>query len=189
MAKQALCEALSLDKPSNNNLDTNVENSNVLISKDQYHSNSTRTNTSILHQASTYAASAGNIARLLENWLKSSPKSKTTTYQAAKSTSSDGAAQSTTNDDHQAFDSLFSFSSPTSTTNGTSQSVSVEIANLTPETSLFQGESKPNVEGDHHDPLTLLEKWLLDDVAVLQDHEEDLINMSLDDQDSVYDCL
>jgi myb proto-oncogene protein len=144
MAKQALCEALSLDKPIINQLpDSNPP-----------------------YQAPTYASSADNIARLLENWKKSSPKS------AQRRTNS----ETTQNSSSEAFDSLLSFNSSTS---DVSQSVSVdEGENLTPETSIFQDESKSNTEAKVV-PLTLLEKWLFDDGAAHA--QEDLINMSLED--------
>lgn len=171
MAKQALCEALSLDKPSHLN-DT-----------EQSHNYQT-SSTNRPSQGSSYASSADNIARLLETWMKKSPKSAQTNSETTQSSfnniatgsnSSEGAQSETT---HEAFDhSLFSFNSSTS---DASQSVSAEettTANLTPETSVFQGESKPNLEEQL--PLTLLEKWLLHDGAV-QGHEE-LINMSLED--------
>ncbi|KAE8124035.1 hypothetical protein FH972_018947 [Carpinus fangiana] len=106
MAKRALCEALSLDKPIINQLpDSNPP-----------------------YQAPTYASSADNIARLLENWKKSSPKSAQTRTNS----------ETTQNSSSEAFDSLLSFNS---STYDVSQSVSVdEGANLTPETSIFQDE-------------------------------------------------
>ncbi|GMY15627.1 myb-related protein 306-like [Fagus crenata] len=163
MAKQALCEALSLDKP------TQLPDSKP---SNSYHP-FTRPN-----QGSTYASSAENIARLLENWKKSSsPKLSAQTSSdnlvATGSSSSEGAQSATTPD---AFDSLLSFNSSTS---DVSQSVSVdETANLTPETSLFQDESKSNSVTPV--PLTLLEKWLFDDGTTTQG-QEDLINMSLEE--------
>ena len=169
MAKQALCEALSLDKPTQ--------------LPDSKPSNSSHHPFTKPYQASsTYASSADNIARLLENWKKSSsPKSAQTnsgTTQnssnnnlgATGSSSSEGAQSATTPD--QAFDSLLSFNS------STSESMSVdETANLTPETSLFQDESKSNMETQV--PLQLIEKWLFDDGTT--QGQDDLINMSLED--------
>ncbi|KAE8124037.1 hypothetical protein FH972_018949 [Carpinus fangiana] len=144
MAKRALCEALSLGKPIINQLpDSNPP-----------------------YQAPTYASSADNIARLLENWKKSSPKSAQTATNS----------ETTQNSSSEAFDSLLSLNS---STYDVSQSVSVdEGANLTPETSIFQDESKSNTEAKVV-PLTLLEKWLFDDGAAHA--QEDLINMSLED--------
>jgi myb proto-oncogene protein len=144
MAKRALCEALSLGKPIINQLpDSNPP-----------------------YQAPTYASSADNIARLLENWKKSSPKSAQTTTNS----------ETTQNSSSEAFDPLLSFNS---STYDVSQSVSVdEGANLTPETSIYQDETKSNTEAKVV-PLTLLEKWLFDDGAAHA--QEDLINMSLEE--------
>ena len=156
MAKQALWEALSIDKPAS------IPNSKIC-------NPNTRPT-----QASTYASSAENIAKLLEGWMRNSPKSATTnseTTQNSKnqgSSSSEGAqSQSATTPD--AFDSLFSFNSSNSDD---------ETVNLTPENSLFQDESKPNMESQV--PLTLLEKWLFDEGTATQDQEA-LIDMSLEE--------
>ncbi|KAL0355729.1 UNVERIFIED_CONTAM: Myb-related protein [Sesamum radiatum] len=63
MAKQALCEALSLDKSG-----TDLSK---LVSVDPQE-------TTRPPQTSTYASSTENIARLLENWMKKSPNSSQT---------------------------------------------------------------------------------------------------------------
>lgn len=186
MAKQALCEALSLDKP----LPESETNLSTLI-----------TNATTPNQATSplYASSAENIARLLQNWMnnKKSPNSvvETTTDSGnsfsnnnmvtttGSSTSSEGAQSSTltcTPPDHAAaFDhSLFSFNSDRS------QSLSSveENTNLTTMehsgAPSFQDESKPNCQ-ETQVPLMLLEKWLFDDGAT-QNHE-DLMNMSLEE--------
>ncbi|KAJ4712966.1 Myb-related protein [Melia azedarach] len=175
MAKQALCEALSLDKTSTISLPLPTDQSAACT-------NSSSTTT-------TYASSAENISRLLQNWMKNPPKSTTTTAktnsQASEGTISATTATATT---PEGFDSLFSFNSSNS---DASQSMSVDetattTINFTPdlETSLFQDESKPITTTHHQVPLTLLEKWLFDDAAAAaatQVHEEDLINMSLED--------
>nr|QIG55710.1 MYB transcription factor [Paeonia suffruticosa]UPL51472.1 MYB1 [Paeonia suffruticosa] len=169
MAKQALCEALSLDKPSN----TISPESKICPNY-----------TGPALQSSTYASSTENIARLLEGWMRNSPKSAQTNSDQNSfihnpvptgSSSSEGALSATTPD---AFDSLFGFNS--STNSEASQAVSAEeTANFsTPETSLFQDESKPNMEKSRV-PLTLLEKWLFDDGAAAQG-QDDLIGMPLD---------
>ncbi|XP_040990820.1 myb-related protein 306-like [Juglans microcarpa x Juglans regia] len=169
MAKRALCEALSLDKPSQ------LPESNPFNGYHPY----TRP-----YQASIYASNAENIARLLENWNKNSPKSVQTNNSENTQNSSNNlviangsspsTAGATTRD---AFDSLLSFDSPTS---DVSQSVSMdETANLTPEMNLVQDESKADLET--HVPLTLLEKWLFEDGAT-QGQDVDLSNnMSLED--------
>ncbi|XP_022736664.1 myb-related protein 306-like isoform X2 [Durio zibethinus] len=176
MAKQALSEALSLDKPNSltDSKDLNLSHPYSRPSQSQ---------------ASTYASSAENISRLLQNWMKNPPKpaahqtnsaetmtqnSFNNTTTAGSISSEEGALSATT---AEGFDSFFSFNSSNSD-NVSHESVSVDqIPNLTPENSVFQDESKPNL-GDQV-PLTLIEKWLLDDGSA-QAHE-DLINLSLED--------
>ncbi|OMO71300.1 myb-related protein [Corchorus olitorius] len=177
MAKQALSEALSLDKPNS-----------LTDSKDFNLSNNPSQSQSQSQTSSTYASSAENISRLLQNWMKNPPKSSgggtnsaetmtdqnsfnnvTTTTTAGSSSSDEGATTA------EGFDSFFSFNS----CNSSDASVDEQNGNLssaTPENSVFQDESKPNLETV---PLTLIEKWLLDDASG-QAHE-DLINMSLED--------
>nr|URY18878.1 MYB protein [Zanthoxylum bungeanum] len=180
MAKRALCEALSLDKTTTSPYLLLPE-----ISKPSV--NSTHN--------TPYASSAENISRLLQNWMKNPPNSTnsetTTTTQdsftnmasAAAANSSEGTVSAATPDKGFEY-SLFSFNS--SNSDASQSETTTTTANLTPETSMFQDESKPNLENHHHHhhqvPLTLLEKWLFDDVAAAaQGHDEDLINMSLDD--------
>ncbi|CAK9158668.1 unnamed protein product [Ilex paraguariensis] len=160
-AKQALCEALSHDKS------TNLPDSKPFNG----HFDHTRP-----VQTSTYASSAENIARLLENWVKKSPKSSLSSSENSQNTqnsftntvrsrsSPSGQTLSAMTPEHfESFDSLFSFNSSNS------------AASLS-ETNIFQDEeSKPNMEG--HVPLSLLEKWLFDDGAV--QGQEDLLDMSL----------
>eukprot|EP00257_Ricinus_communis_P003020 XP_002514763.2 myb-related protein 306 [Ricinus communis] len=178
LAKQALCEALSLDKPTTplTHLKPSVATtgangaSNLIIRPYQAQESNTST---------AYASSAENIARLLENWMKNSPRQVLT---AENSSSSTEGAHSTTIPSSQGFNLLFSFNS--SSNSDASQSVD-ENANLTPETSLFQDESKSDMEDNHHNhhlqqvPLSLLEKWLFDEGAV-QGHD-DLVNISLEE--------
>ncbi|GAY55257.1 hypothetical protein CUMW_163050 [Citrus unshiu] len=182
MAKQALCEALSLDKTST------TSPANLLLSPDQ---SNLKPMSSTTYNNTPYASNAENISRLLQNWMKNPPKISETTqdsftnmaYASAAGSgsniSSEGALSATT---PEGFDSLFSFNSSNS-----DASQSETTANLTSETSLFQDESKPKLDSRHHHhhqvPLTLLEKWLFDDVAAAhQGHDDDdLINMSLED--------
>uniref|UniRef100_A0A2P2KC56 Uncharacterized protein MANES_06G092600 n=2 Tax=Rhizophora mucronata TaxID=61149 RepID=A0A2P2KC56_RHIMU len=174
LAKQALCEALSLNKPSR------LSNSKP-SSADTFDETDNR-----LHQSQTsvYASSAENIAKLLENWMKSPPKpaaaqrnsdtaqtSFNNTAAAAHSSSSEGAQSVAT---PEGFDSLFSFNSSNS---DASQSAD-DNANITAETSLFQDEGKP-IPGTQF-PLTSLEKWLLFDEGAAQG-QEDPVNMSIVD--------
>uniref|UniRef100_A0A5B7BTL6 Putative R2R3 Myb30 transcription factor n=1 Tax=Davidia involucrata TaxID=16924 RepID=A0A5B7BTL6_DAVIN len=170
-AKQALCDALSLDKSTNNLPDFKPS--------DPF--------TRPIQSSSTYALSTDNIARSLENWMKNSPKLSHTSSGLTGSSPSEGtlshsATTTTTTPTPEGFEySFFSFNSYNS---DVSQSVSVdETANFTPETSLFQDESKPNL--DTQVPLTLLEKWLFDDVAT-QGQDDDLINMSLEETTDLF---
>ncbi|XP_057450421.1 myb-related protein 306-like [Lotus japonicus] len=153
MAKQALCEALSLDN-----------NKPTLILQD--------TNNNTTTQSPTYASSAENIARLLKNWIKKPPPNETNSGNSFSklvttgSSSSDQGAQSSTTcaTDHH-FDSFFSFNSDRS------RSVSAEEnANLATDFGFFEEETKPNLQETTQVPITLLEKWLFD---------EDLMNMPL----------
>ncbi|KAG6635463.1 hypothetical protein I3843_11G043700 [Carya illinoinensis] len=168
MAKRALCEALSLDKP------TQIPESKPPIN--DYHP--------FTKPYQGYASSTENIARLLENWNKAgslksvqtnSLNSSNNNQLIANGSSLSSTEVATTPD--AAFDSLLSFNSSNS---DVSQSLSVdENPNLTPETNLFRVETKSNLETQV--PLTLLEKWLFDDgTAPGQDHHI-LINMSLED--------
>ncbi|XP_062116516.1 myb-related protein 306-like [Humulus lupulus] len=231
MAKQALCEALSLDKPiDHRNLGESKPSIMTTTSfrtssgDHDHHQSDDHNNTTKSHQTPSYASNAENIARLLESWMKNSPKSGQANSDPARglhrtpvayqvnngtstnttySSSSEGAQSGTTTpDDHHhhhnhsnlatnntntSFEySLFSFNSSTA-----SESVSVDetttAANLTPEraSTLFQDESKPHTKMEEPQaPLTLLEKWLLDDGAA-QGHE-DLINMSLEDSAALF---
>ncbi|KAG0471738.1 hypothetical protein HPP92_016284 [Vanilla planifolia] len=81
---------------------------------------------------STYASSAENISRLLENWKRRTPDRRET---AAGTESSSSA--------------------------GTAASVTQNWGRLSPETGLFQEDSKPSLEAQL--PLSLLETWLLDE--------------------------
>ncbi|XVE56934.1 hypothetical protein DITRI_Ditri04bG0050600 [Diplodiscus trichospermus] len=179
MAKQALSEALSLDK-SNSLADSKALNLSNPYLRPQ-------------SQASTYASSAENISRLLENWMKNPPKpaahqtnsaetmtqnSFNNTATAGSTTSDEGAFSATTT---EGFDSFFSFNSSNSDVSRESVSED-QNANLTAENSVFQDESKPNLEAQV--PLTMIEKWLLDDGSA-QAHE-DLINMSLEDSSGLF---
>lgn len=202
MAKQALCEALSLDKPNHNHdhHDHYLAESKPSITNKPFQTSTTdaQHHKAKSYQApstsSSYASSADNIARLLENWMKNSPKpgqqsDPVNPVPACTNTSSssEGAQSRTTTPDrdHQtAFDhSLFSFNS----SDGSHETVSADetTAHLTPETAtLFHDESKPNMAAQVQAPLTLLEKWLLDDGAA-QGHD-DLINMSLEDSATLF---
>ncbi|XWS37357.1 hypothetical protein CRYUN_Cryun19dG0036000 [Craigia yunnanensis] len=180
MAKQALSEALSLDKPNSLTDSKDFNLSHPYLRPYQ-------------SQGSTYASSAENISRLLENWMKNPHKiaarqtnsaetmtqySFNNTTTAGSSSSDEGAFSATT---AEAFDSFFSFNSSNSDVSHETVSVD-QSANLTPENSVIQYESKPNLGAQV--PLTLIEEWLLDDGST-QAHE-DLISMSLGDSAGLF---
>ncbi|XP_022137058.1 myb-related protein 306-like [Momordica charantia] len=142
-AKRALCEALSLDKttsyydimgesktPTNSNLQTPIT-------------------------TATYASSAENIARLLENWMKKSPKSSQTTTTQLSVTASEGSHSATNT------------TSPEPNLDYHSSFISFNNTNYS--------SSTPNQV-----PLTLLEKWLFDDAALAHVPDHDLISVSLE---------
>ncbi|KAK4374569.1 hypothetical protein RND71_005246 [Anisodus tanguticus] len=187
-AKQALCEALSL----------NTENNNPIPEEQQ----------PAVQTSTTYASSAENIAKLLQNWMKNSPKSSSSSSKitqmslnnslsigaVSNSSPCEGTVNVTTG---QGLDSLFSFNS--SNNSDVSQSVSVDEGGnfSTPENNnagIFQVESKPNFpdfkaeNGKFQEeskqnmetqvPLTLLEKWLFDD-ANAQTQEDQLMGIGM----------
>ncbi|XP_021733843.1 myb-related protein 306-like [Chenopodium quinoa] len=156
LAKQALCEALSIDKPE------------FLPRSDSI------PNPSFNQSSSIYASSTENIARLLENWMvrKPTPKSPQDSTQTT----------SCNNQDHDEFKSLLSSNSnsnsnSTTTDNNSQVSASVEV---------FQDESKPMLglsasASEEQVPLSLLEKWLFEEGVISHDHVN-LMDMNLDDE-------
>ncbi|GAB4860743.1 Myb- protein [Ancistrocladus abbreviatus] len=181
MAKQALCEALSLDKPTSS---TSFCCSNLTPSLIQSTNSTAAAATPPTTSSCTYASSTENIARLLQNWMKKEPKSSETrsSESSQNSSNNEGAVTTTT---PEAFDSLFSFQSSSASDNN-SVSVSVDDnANNgnfgTPDETnnhLFdQDERKPNL-GTDQGTLSLLEKWLFEENG---GHESSLLDMSMDE--------
>ncbi|KAK9272547.1 hypothetical protein L1049_002920 [Liquidambar formosana] len=175
MARQALCDALSVEKP--------CCSSEMKPSIDYYSYTKPA-------QASTYASSTENIARLLKGWMKNSPNRARKNPEATQhsfnnmaactdSTCSEGTLSAANNtgcvDLSEAFESLFGFESFDSSNSDVSQSMS-------PEASIFQDESKPNISGQV--PLSVLEKWLFDDGATLG--KGDFTDISLDENDDLF---
>lgn len=117
MAKQALCEALSLDKPSQIFPETKLPSTS---------SHPTSPNKT----SSLYASSTENIARLLDNWMKKSPNKTESNYSMSNMVTTGSSSSEGTQSTQDQLDSLWSFHS---------QSVSAEE-----NTNLV--ESKPNVE-------------------------------------------
>ncbi|XP_043723477.1 myb-related protein 306-like [Telopea speciosissima] len=162
MARQALCEALSLEEKPSNLGDLKASNG--------YYSYMKPT------QTSTYASSTENISRLLQGWMKNSTKSSKTTSETTQnsstnvggtdSTSSQGTPSAANNDtvSPDSLESLFG---------DVSQSVSPDDT-----VNFFQYESKPILGSEAS--LSLLEKWLLGEGSA-HGHEEDLMEASLRD--------
>eukprot|EP00262_Sarcandra_glabra_P010562 TRINITY_DN2585_c0_g2_i1.p1 TRINITY_DN2585_c0_g2~~TRINITY_DN2585_c0_g2_i1.p1 ORF type:complete len:333 (+),score=47.13 TRINITY_DN2585_c0_g2_i1:98-1096(+) len=181
MAKQALFEALSLEKPN--------YFSELKAANGHYYPHMR------LNQSYKYASSMENISTLLQEWTKNLPKpvrsitsegthSSYNSTAGMDSTSSEGTTPSATNNDilsPEALESLFGFESSTP---DASQSVSFEeTANCALEASRFQAESKP--DSDTRVPLSLLEKWLFDE-AVQQGQAEELTEISLDNTNELF---
>ncbi|KAJ0680459.1 putative transcription factor MYB family [Helianthus annuus] len=168
MAKQALCEALSIDNKSINLPDLPTSPSTA-----------------------TYASSADNIARLLPNWMSSSKKCSQTSSESFETCQTTQTQSSLIN---QQFQSPLSegytlqFGSNNNLNNNNQQknycsnySHSDASQSFSAETSVFQDESKPNMT-DQMPPLSFLEKWLLDDAAT----QADLMNLSLEESDNFF---
>ncbi|KAI3429918.1 uncharacterized protein J3R85_008406 [Psidium guajava] len=200
-AKQALCEALSLDKSSTNPLvDTKPS--------DHYGHNIDSGNNCTRPSSCTYASSTENIARLLEGWTKNSTKSAQATKSSPGTnhpsaqdysftnifipTSGSSSSEGETTPDHHQGGleySLFSFNSSVSDASQSVASAPDEKPGLAPDQGcVFQDENKPVLDQIHQVPLALLEKWLFDDGALVapQVQEDQLIGMSLDEDAALF---
>lgn len=156
MAKQALCKALSLDMPD-------------LIPGPRP------------DPSASYASSAENIARLLENWKVRKP---TGSGSGPHPKSPQESTQYSSNKDSGKL--VTSFGSGSRSGPGSSPG-NEEMTMDKGFNSLFHDESKPSLAGmmttavaADHVPLSLLEKWLFEEGGISQDHVN-LLDMSLDD--------
>lgn len=196
MAKQALCEALSLDKPSSTLSPSSSSSLPTPVISPQYvpsfpsalldrcydrssSSSSTTTtttttsNTTNPYPSGVYASSAENIARLLQDFMKDTPK--TVTLTSSSPVSETGSLAAAVSEEGEGFEqSFFGFNSME------------ETQNLTQVASFFHDqEIKPEItmDQDHglisQGSLSLLEKWLFDE----QSH--DMVGMSLEGQESM----
>ncbi|ESQ31678.1 hypothetical protein EUTSA_v10004487mg [Eutrema salsugineum] len=197
MAKQALCEALSLDKPSSSTLSPsssplspvivpqNIPSfSSALLDRcydlsSSSSSTTTTTTTTITSNTTTnpypsgvYASSAENIARLLQDFMKDTPKALTLTSSSPVSETGPLSAAACEEGGEGFEQSFFSFNSME------------ETQNLTQETRFFHDqESKPviSMDQDHglisQGSLSLLEKWLFD---------ENMVGMALEGQEAMF---
>ncbi|KAK7265794.1 hypothetical protein RJT34_33417 [Clitoria ternatea] len=153
MAKQALSEALSLNKAAT---------THVLPD----HTNPSNSHNTLCNNNLSYASSYENISRLLENWMKSPPNLTTQTSSSVYSFSNNNNMVTTTGSSSS--EGAQSITNTTTTTTGTHYHGYDFL--LTPSSSKYDA---PQV------PLTMLEKWLFDDGAA-QCHEN-LLNMSLEE--------
>lgn len=194
MAKQALCEALSLDKPSSSTLSPTSSSSlspviippnipsfsSALLDRcyDPSTSSSSTTTTTTTTSNTTnpysgvYASSAENIARLLQDFMKDTPKALILTSSSPVSETGPLAAAASEEGGEGFEQSFFSFNSMEAT------------QTLTQETSFFHDqESKPAItmDQDHglisQGSLSLFEKWLFD---------ENMVGMSLEGQEAIF---
>ncbi|KAL6997307.1 Myb-related protein 306-like [Sarracenia purpurea var. burkii] len=176
-AKQALCDALSLDKSS------------TLSDSKLSNHNGNHPSIKPSQSSTTYALNTENIGRLLQNWKKNSPKSSQTSWESTTQNSINNLVGRTGFSPNnywitkswatpKRLDSLFSINWSSHSDASTTQSVSVdESANLRPEASLFHGQSKlGRWDNTNQVPLSLLENWLFDDGAA--QGQGDLIDMS-----------
>ncbi|KAG2240025.1 hypothetical protein Bca4012_067658 [Brassica carinata] len=166
MAKQALCEALSLDtKPSSSSLSTPVIIPQNIPSFSSSSSTTTTTTTTNPCPSGVYASSAENIARLLQNFMKDTPRTFTLT-------TSSSPVSAATEEGGEGFEqSFFSFNSME------------ETQNMTQKASFFHDrESKPAIALEQDSgmisqgSLSLFEKWLFD---------ENMVGMSLEGQEAM----
>ncbi|KAK6795462.1 hypothetical protein RDI58_008915 [Solanum bulbocastanum] len=176
MARKALCEALSLDKS-----DSSANPISPIPAQQP------------VTGSSSYASSAENISRLLQNWMKDSPKSSelsrsnSETTQSSLNNPSIGSGSGSGSSPSEGtisvatpegFDSFFSEGNAF-----TPEIFQVEskpnFPNVNSENGfLFQAESKPSLE-ESQVPLTLLEKWLFDDAINAPAQEEEFMGMGL----------
>ncbi|CAF1921543.1 unnamed protein product [Brassica napus] len=185
MAKQALSEALSLDKKPSSSpviIPQNIPSfSSVLLDNCHDPSSSsssttttttTTSNTTNIYPSGVYASSAENIARLLQDFMKDTPKPLTLTSSSPISETGPLASAASEEGGEGFEQSFFSFNSME------------ETQNLTQETNFFHDqESKPAITMDHdfglisQGSLSLLEKWLFD---------ENMVGMSLEGQEAIF---
>ncbi|KAL9665270.1 hypothetical protein QQ045_020685 [Rhodiola kirilowii] len=198
MAKQALYEALSLDKPiyetkqptqqpssnPNNILLTPTPTNKVTTMGMSQPSSMSSANT-------TYASSAENIAKLLENWSKKKSSSGSVSQMTPITTMNSGGSVNgiyplkIKEQHHVKVGSTSSSEGALSSTTADHQFKSIF------DSMMFQEESKPlSMEGQApQGPLTLLEKWLLFDDgsnAIAGQGQDALLDMSSLDGNAVF---
>ncbi|KAJ4874102.1 myb domain protein 96 [Raphanus sativus] len=178
MAKQALCEALSLDKKPSSKLSPSSSSLSIIPQNIPGSSSATTTtitttsNTTTQFLSGVYASSAENIARLLQDFMKDPPKTLTLTSSSSPVSETGPLVSAATEEGGEGFEqSFFSFNSME------------ETQNLTQEESFFHDQvSKPEITMEQDSglisqgSLSLFEKWLFD---------ENMVGMSLEGQEAM----
>ncbi|MCL7029099.1 hypothetical protein MKW94_015425 [Papaver nudicaule] len=206
-AKKALSDALSLDDKSSA-LPTSYASllassssdlsSSAISHSDPYFVKANPPPPPTTATTTTYASSTENISRLLQGWMKNSPKSSTATTSSSSyigvgtktesATSSD--VEGTSNSKSEGFDqSVFGFDS--SNSNTTPQSMStVDDQTTISSTDLYHDEKRSSnkelimkSESEAAVPFSVIENWLFDESVVSQAQEEGLFQISLGCED------
>ncbi|XP_039132473.1 transcription factor MYB60-like [Dioscorea cayenensis subsp. rotundata] len=124
--------------------------------------------------SSTYASSTENISRLLEGWMRTSSSSSSPKHIAAATMDQNNMINSGSYvpASHGVFESMLSFDNLSS----------IAWEKSSAESAIFNGDSegKERVESHNNPPLSMLEKWLLDEAT--GQAEEDLMELSGGDQ-------
>ncbi|CAM8940324.1 unnamed protein product [Rhodiola kirilowii] len=178
-AKQALCDALSIDNNPTKFVAPLLlsDSSNTAVcapslSPTATLNQSTTTTSSSSSSGALYASSTENISKLLQNWMKKTPSAAKSEFSdqtdqfsvltnklqgggptRSSSSTDDSLSATTTTNVSGLFDSIFKYHRSTSLFND---------ADYKPEVVLEHGESREEEQTEM--PLTLLEKWLFDDV-------------------------
>uniref|UniRef100_A0A1D1Z407 Myb-related protein 306 n=1 Tax=Anthurium amnicola TaxID=1678845 RepID=A0A1D1Z407_9ARAE len=186
MAKQALCQALSVETPC---FLAELKLPPSSSSSDGYNSVSTHCQRrcespkQATPSTTTYASSAENISRLLQGWMRNTPKpcgvgaSATTrsnsdsTQQSSNNPTGGGGGDSASSDSTPANDRIVSTEGLESVPKFDGLPSSMP-GNMASDWSLLPEDNKPM-------PLSLVEKWLFED-CLGQGHET-LMDMSLED--------
>ncbi|XP_071702094.1 myb-related protein 306-like [Rutidosis leptorrhynchoides] len=191
MAKQALCEALSLGNKSINL----SELSSSTVSKKALSISTTTNPSSQINQQSmlpppqinqsitTYASSTENIARLLPNWMNKPQKSSQTSSESIGTNHTQNSLEGQfPSPRSEGFDNSLQLGFNNYSNNSNISDVSPSVS---PETSLLQDEREPNIESDQLPFLRILDKWLLDDATV----QDNLVSLPLEETDYGLYCL
>ncbi|KAH6755058.1 myb domain protein 94 [Perilla frutescens var. hirtella] len=173
MAKQALCEALSLDKSDKSTSELESESKSKLFPM--------ASEIKPIQTSTTYASSAENIARLLQNWMKKSPKlSVEGSSEISDQSGSNPSIGLSSSPSEGAISTTFlGLNSSNSDISAEEQEAKFEVAaNLVAENGMLQNEIIMRTNVETQMPFSLLEKWLFDEAAA-QGQDGDFMEMTL----------